>query len=450
MKYYVLLMICLVSTFTATGQRKVLDKVVAKVGNEYVLLSEIEERISLASEKGPLPEGARCTFLEELMIQNLLVHYARIDSLEVTDEQVEAQLDDRISNILEMMGEDVTRFESYYGMTIAQAKERFRIDLRKQMNAQMVQTNIVDGITVTPSEVIEYFESIPTDSLPYFNSEVEIGEIVYKPRVNEEEQNKALEKIKSIQQRLREGEDFEELAKLYSDDRGSAALGGALGRNPRGTFVREFEAAAYRLEVGEISDIVETEFGYHLIKLNARYGSVIDANHILVKPEMSRADLDSAEVFLYRLRDSIYNGKISFQEAVREFSDENTQSYSNSGRVVNPKTGNTFFETADLEPDIFFAVDTIDVGDLTVPISFRMPTGDVIYRLVQLQSRTPPHKASMQQDYSKIQNAAKQSKQNEAFNSWMDKKIAETYILIDPNFAQCPNLVPWHAANVKP
>lgn len=450
MKRYFILVGLMGLTTLAFGQRKVLDKVVAKVGNEYVLLSEIEERYSLASEKGALPEGARCTFLEELMVQNLLVHYARIDSLEVPDEQVEEQLNARINNILNMMGEDVTRFESYYGMTIAEVKERFRIDLRKQMNAQQMQSTIIDGITVTPSEVKAYFESVPPDSLPYFNSEVEIAEIVYKPKVNDAERERALKLIRDIHDRIMQGESFEELAKKHSDDRGSAGLGGELGRNSRGTFVREFEAAAYKLESGEVSGIVETEFGFHVIRCNARYGSVIDASHILIKPEITRADLDSAETFLYSLRDSIMNGKISFEEAVRIYSDENTQSYSNSGRVVNPKTGNTFFETADLEPDIFFAIDTIEVGDITPPISFRSPLGDIVYKLVQLQGRTPPHKASLQRDYSKIQTAAKQSKQNEAFNEWIDKRLQDTYIMVDPNFAHCPNLQQWQIAEVGP
>ena len=434
----------------AFGQRTVLDKVVCKIGNEYVLLSEIEERFALASEKGILPDGARCTFLEELMVQNLLVHYARIDSLEVSEEEVESQLDARISNILQMMGEDVSRFESYYGMTISQVKERFRIDLRKQLNAQKVRATIVDGIAVTPSEVVEYFEKIPVDSLPYFNSEVEIGEIVYTPQVNTVERAKALDRIKAIQDKLEAGENFEDLARRYSDDRGSAAQGGSLGRNSRGTFVTEFEAAAYKLENGELSDVVETEFGYHVIRLNARYGSVIDVSHILIRPEITDADLDSAEVFLMDVKKRVMEGQMSFQNAVKEFSDDKVQSYSNSGRVVNPTTGNTFFETADLEPDVFFAVDTIDVGDITDPISFRSPLGDVIYKIVQLQSRTPPHKASLSRDYSKIQQAAKQSKQNEAFNDWIEKKIADTYIQIDPNFGHCPNLVKWRVTDVRP
>ncbi|RLD18276.1 MAG: peptidylprolyl isomerase, partial [Bacteroidetes bacterium] len=255
--------ICLLSAAGMQAQALVLDKVIAKVGNEYVLLSEVEERIALASEKGDPPEGARCKILEELLVTNLLVHHASIDSMEVPDAEVEDQLEQRINQILEMMGDDVSQFEDYYGMSITQAKEMNRTDLRKKLNAQRVQASIMEGIKVTPAEVLEYFDAIPTDSLPFFNSEVEIGEIVYKPKINPAEQQKALDKINEVKERLENGESFEELARTMSDDLGSGRQGGSLGRNTRGTFVTEFEAAAYKLNNHEITDIVETQFGYH-------------------------------------------------------------------------------------------------------------------------------------------------------------------------------------------
>ena len=444
------LMLCGMLSVQMNAQAYVLDKVIAKVGNEFVLHSEVEERLSLWAKNSEVPEGARCTILEELLVTNLLVHRAQIDSLEVADEVVEKQLDRRFTDILAMMGNDAKQFEEYYGMTITQSKEFMRADLRKKLNAEKMQSSIIDGIRATPAEVINYFERIPKDSLPYFNSEVEIAEIIYKTKVSKEARLAALGKIQMIQDSLANGGNFESLARRYSDDRASGSQDGYLGRSPRGSFVQEFEAAAYQLETGEISDIVETEFGFHLILLKKRLGTVIDVSHILIRPEITDEDIQKTEEKLLQIREEIRQDSISWKDAVKKYSDSKAQSYSNGGRVVNPKTGNTFFETADLDPDIFFATDSIDIGEVTVPLSFRSQTGDVVFKLIQLQSRTPPHKASLRQDYSKILNAAKQSKRNEAFNEWIDEKILGTFILLDRTYDGCENLQRWNIQDIRP
>ena len=432
------------------AQAYVLDRIIAKVGNDYVLHSEIEERVSLWKQKqGELPEGARCTFLEEMLVTNLLVHHARIDSLEVPDEEVEKQLNRRFDNILGMMGNDIRQFEEYYGMTVSQSKEFMRADLRKQMNAEKMQNTIIEGIRVTPAEVKAYFNKIPRDSLPYFNSEVEIAEIVFKPQVSDSARAAALAKIRMIQDSIARGADFGEMARRYSDDRGSGSQNGRLGRSPRGSFVPEFEAVAYQLSKGEISDVVETEFGFHLIRLEERLGNVIDVSHILIRPAITDNDLEKAENRLMEIRALITTDSIPWLDAVRLYSDSKAQSYSNGGRVTNPNTGNTFFETSELDPDVFFATDSIDVGDVTVPLSFRTQTGDVIFKLIQLQSRTPPHRASLQQDYSKIRNAARQSKRNVAFNKWIEERITNTYILVDGVYEGCENLQRWNIEDIR-
>ena len=450
MRSLVVAVVFAVLALHATGQQMVLDKVIAKVGNEFVLHSEVEERYALAKERGAvLPDNMKCTIVEELMVTNLLVHHARIDSVEVEDAEVERQLDERITQILQMMGDDVQQFESYYGMTVAQAKELNRIDLRKKLNAEKVRRLILENIKVTPAEVIEYFNQIPEDSLPYFNSEVEIGEIIYKPEVNPVERQKALDRVKEIQNRIKEGEPFADLAMRYSDDFASGRQGGDLGRTTRGSFVPEYEAAAYKTDVGDVTGIVETQFGFHIIKVEGRWGNAIQTRHILIRPHITEADLDSAKQFLLDLREGIMSDSMAWAQAVSDYSDEDSQSYSNSGRVSNPKTGNTFFETPDLDHQVFFAIDSVEVGGLTGPVEFRSQTGDVYYKLIQLQSRTPPHRASLQRDYSKILNAAKQSKQNEAFGRWIDRKIGQTFIVLEEDYyAKCPNLEKWNTGSV--
>ena len=450
MRVIIIACIGLCTAFSLSGQSVILDKVVAKVGNEFVLHSEVQQKINFWKEKAEVvPDDAKCTILEEALVANLLVHSARIDSVEVPDADVEARMDRQINEILAMMGNDVSQFEAYYGQTITQAKEYVRNDLRKKMNAEKMQSIIIDGIKATPAEVIKYFNRIPKDSLPFFNSEVELGEIIYKPVVNDSQRTIALEKIQIIADSLANGGNFEDLARRYSDDTGSGQQGGSLGRSPRGTFVQEFEAAAYQLEQGEISEIVETEFGFHLIRLDGRYGDVVDVSHILISPAITEADLKRAEEHLMGIREQIMTDSLLFVDAVRLYSNKNAQSYSNGGRVVNQNTGNTFFETGELDPDIFFAIDTVDLGDITMPLAFRSVRGEVVYKLIQLQSRTAPHQASLQKDYAKIQEAARQSKRNDAFNEWIEKRIGNTYILLDDHYAGCPNLERWQVYVMK-
>ena len=446
MRRYVLISILCVIQVLLQAQAVVLDKVIAKVGNEFVLHSEVEEQYALWSERGIVPDNARCTILESMLVSNLLVHRAQIDSVAVPDAEIDADLNKRMEHILAMMGNDHTQFEEYYGMTVSDAKEMNRNDLRKKLYAERMQSQIVQDIKVTPSEVIDYFRQIPKDSLPYFNSEVELGEIVYRPPINDAERAKAIARAEQVLLELRDGASFADLARQYSDDRGSASQGGDLGWAARGTLVPEFEAAAYKLATDEVSPIIETEFGFHIIKLlQPRRGNSIRAQHILIKPGITDKDLEKARERLLEIRELIMSDSLTFVEAVKEYSDKKAQSYTNGGRMTNPQTGNTFFETdpEHLDADIFFAIDTIDVGEITGPVEFRAQNGDIIFKLFQLQSRTPPHRANLSQDYSRIQEAARQSKRNQAFNEWIDEHIQNTYIIVDEHYRGCSNLKQW-------
>ena len=233
--------------------RRVIDKVVGKVGNELILLSEVEDQFDLMrQQRGAIEDKARCNIVEGLLTQNLLLNQARLDSIAVSEEEVEAQLDARIERILTYMNNDVNQFRNYYGQGINEVKEQFRDDLKNKLLIERMQASIMESITVTPSEVKIFFGKIPKDSLPYFNSEVETAEIVYKPKINDEEKSKAIKLLEEIRDRIiNGGEDFAELATKYSQDPGSGKRGGDLGWQRRGTFVPEFEAAAYGLEKGE-------------------------------------------------------------------------------------------------------------------------------------------------------------------------------------------------------
>jgi peptidyl-prolyl cis-trans isomerase SurA len=447
-----IMLLCTFAGIALRAQSAVIDKVVGTVGGELVLLSEVEEQYALMSaQNSKLPKDIRCNILEGILSSKLLLNQAKLDSVEVADEEVESQLDARIERILAYMNNDVSQFETYYGQTISEVKEQFREDLRSQILADRMRAQIMRDVTVTPSEVKAFFKNIPRDSLPYFNAEVEIGEIVYKPKVNAEERQKAIDKLTEIRQRIVEGgEDFAGLAQKYSDDRGSARLGGDLGWSKRGKFVPEFEAAAYNLDQGEISDLVESEFGFHIIQLLERRGNSIHVRHILVRPRITDEDLRLARAHLDSVRLLILNDSITFSLAVKRFSDKNTQSYNNDGRVVNPMVGNTFFEVGDLDPDVYFTIDTMKVGGISAPYEFADPLGEPHFRILKLMSRTAPHRASLELDYSKIQRAAIESKKSEFIDKWVREKIDDTFIYIDPTYDNCPVLDIWRGKPIRP
>jgi len=449
-KIILFLFVILAGTNVFSQDKRVVDKIVANVGNEYVLLSDLEQTFSQMSEGQYLPEEAKCGLLENLVASSLMLNQAKLDSIEVGDEEVEAQLNARIEQILKYMGDDVKQFEAYYGQSTAEVKSRFRDDLKNKLLIERMQFQIMESATVTPSEVKAFFDRIPKDSLPYFNSEVEIGEIVFKPLINKEEKEKTKSALEDIKKRIVDGgEDFAELAKKYSADLGSGAQGGNLGWAKRGSYVPEFEATAYNLEKGEYSKVIETDFGYHFMQLLDRRGNSINVRHILLRPELTDVDKTRALGQLDTIRNLILTDSMDFSLAVKLFSDKEVQSYNNAGRVVNQKTGNTFFEIADLDPDTYFTIDTMSVGKLSTPIAFE-ERGELMYRLIYLQSRTDPHRANLKQDYDKIRTAAIEERKAQFMSNWIEEKINSTYINIDKDYRGCPNLSKWMEDAIKP
>lgn len=424
-------------TIVSYGQT--IEKVIAKVGGEYILYSELMGAYQYQKQNNPeITEDALCPLLEQMIAQRILINQAKLDSVLVTDGEIEGQLDARITNILGMMGNDEERFVEYYGKSIVAVKEDFREDIKQQMLAEKIQRNLINEVIITPSEVKEFYDRIPTDSLPYLPSEVEISEIVMAPEVNSVEAGVAIDKLTEIKEKiLSEEETFEDMARKFSADPGSGANGGDLGWSKRGAFVTEFEAAAYDLDIGEISDIVETQFGYHILKLIDRRGNQLLLKHILIKPEITQGDLDLTNAKLDSIRGLISSDSLDFVAAVRLHSDKETQSYNNIGRMANPNTGDTFFETGDLPPEIYFAIEELEVGDVSEPLEFQTPRGEKSFRIIKLLSRTKPHRASLEQDYSRIQRFARESKKNEYYNKWMKSRIQETFIELDDDFGDC-------------
>ncbi len=439
------LLFAAVGTAARAQKKELMDKIVATVGEEYILLSDVEEQYAAAKDqKAVLPPDYKCTVIDNALVSKLLVNQAKIDSVLVKDEEVEAQLTLRFDRIMEAMGGSREQFEAYYGQSPEEMKKQIREDMQSQLIAEKMRTKIIADVSITPGEVKDFFNKIPKDSLPYFNQEVEISEIVYKPKVNTVERQKALDKANDLRKRIVDGkEDFAALAKKYSVDLGSGAQGGDLGWAKRGRYVPEFEAAAYKLEDKEISQPIETDFGFHIIQLLERRGNTIHARHILIRPDITEADLKEARFKMDSVRNLILKDSMKFSYAVKAFGDKNQQSFNNDGRLTNQASGNTIFETKDLDPDIYFAVDTMKVGSLSKPIDIQGPTGEKMFRLVRLLSKTSPHKANLGQDYSKIQAAALDQKKNEYLIKWLTDHAGATFINVDPIYGSCATLAKW-------
>lgn len=424
------------------GQEKaVIDKVIAKVGGEIILLSDIETQYQYASSQSQGAEIGRCQILEAMIGQKLIVHQAKLDSVLVTDAEVDAQLDFRVSSVLRQMNGDEEFFEEYYGMTVNKMRENLREDMVSQILAERMQQQILTEVDITPKEVQAFYGSIPQDSLPYLNAEVEIAEIVMAPQINEIERLKSLQEILEIRKQIvEEGVDFATLAKKHSDDPGSGSQGGELGYAERGTYVTEFEAEAYQLELNEISEPVETEFGFHIIQMQERRGNKIKLRHILITPEITYDDMELAETALDSLKSQLERSETEWDKAVQKYSLKTAQSYNNGGRLQNPNTGKSFFQTAELPTEIYFAIEEMEVGDISMPLEYTTPRGKTEYRIIKLQSRTKPHKVSLEQDYSKIQELAKENKKNLYFAEWITEKLDETFIKLDESYLECPEV----------
>lgn len=432
---------------TALHSQALLDKIVATVGGEPVLLSEIEQQYAYLKEgKAKVQESARCEILENMIIQNLLLNQAKLDSLEATEQEIDLEVNSRIEDILRYMGNDESQFEEYYGKTVSEVRNQMREPIQQQIMIRKMRQEIMSKISITPAEVKAYFNKIPKDSLPYLSSEVELAEIVYKPKVNPAQKKVAFDKITDIRSRITQGgEDFGKLAEKYSQDPGSARAGGDLGLVKRGTFVPEFEAAAYNLEKDEVSPVIETEFGFHIIKLIERRGNNIRCRHILIKPEITAEDLAKAKTELDSIRNLIVHDSISFSAAVKKFSDNKEYSFDNNGLLANPKTGTTYFEIGELDSDVYFVQDKLKIGEISEPFEKKNQTGETSYVLIKLLSRSAPHKANIEQDYKKIAEVALEHKRNGFLVGWLKDHLEETRIEIDQEYRSCGLLEKWKA-----
>lgn len=419
---------------------QVLDKIVAKVDNNIILESDVQrtfiEAIGASQQGMPAPD--RCQIFESLLINKLMVAKAEIDSVMVTEAEVGLQVDNRFNQVLMQFGGDENMLVELYGKTADQLKTEIEEVVREQMVVDRMRKKIVEGVTVSPADVRAFFNSIPKDSLPLFTSEATVGQIVRKPEANPEVRNQIIAQLKQFKEDILAGKaDFAELAKRYSDDPGSAAQGGDLGFFRRGELAPEYEATSLGLRPGEISDPVETQFGFHMIQLLEIRGGTYNTRHILRIPKPTEEDIKKAVRYLDSLRKEILDEKITFAKAAKEYSqDRNTSD--NGGFFVDPASNSNRLSLRTLEdPVLYFTIDTMQVGDITHPIIFEDPREGTKVRILYYQAKYPAHRANLNDDYEKLKAAALRKKEDEILSKWFLTAKEDVFIDIDPAYDRC-------------
>lgn len=421
-----------------TGQ--VLDKIVAKVDNNIILESEVQQTYieALAQAQQGITAPTRCEVFESLMINKLMVAKAEIDSVLVTEPEVMLQVDNRFNAVMQQFGGDESVLVQVYGKTAEQLKGEIEDVIREQLIVSKMRAKITEGLTVSPADVRSFFNSIPKDSLPLFTSEATVGQIVKKPEVSPEVRAQLIAQLSQFKQDILDGKaDFADLAKRYSEDPGSGSQGGDLGFFRRGELAPEYESTALGLRPGEISDPVETQFGFHMIQLLEIKGTSYNTRHILRIPSASEEDILKTERYLDSLKREIEAGRIDFAKAAKELSDDRATS-DNGGFFTDPASGSKRLSLRTLEdPVLYFTIDTMEVGNITKPIRFADPREGIKVRILYYQAKYPAHRANLGDDYEKMKAATLRRKEDEILEKWFVTAKEDVFIDIDPAYDRC-------------
>ena len=425
-------------------QKKVLaDKIIATVGDKIILKSEIENNISDMQRQGmSVPENANCLLLEQALGVKALMLQAEKDSLPLPDDEVDGMIDLRIRNFIAQYGSK-DALEQIAGRSIFQLKEDMRAPIREQKLAELMRNKIIEEARITPAEVQAYFAKIPKDSLKYYETEIEVGQIIIYPKASHDLDAYAIDQLKEYKQEVENGtKKFETLASLYTDDPGSKDNGGKyeINRNEK-QWEPVFLAKAFSLKEGQVSSVFKTKFGYHIIQMVSRAGDDATIRHILKIPEVTSIEIGASKLKLDSVRAKLIAGTMKFPEAVAKYSDDETSKF--TGGRVQGKDNSTFITLDELDKNMVLMMKDLTVGQYSQPTEFTDDRGKKGVRLVQLISKTEPHRENLRDDYNKISQRAIEEKKNKLLDKWFVKKIPTYYINIDKEYQTCPEMQKW-------
>ncbi len=457
-KVGVALLIVFLFITSANAQKKVLDKIVAVVGGNIILQSDVEtgyaQYLYNIGSNPPSP-GIKCDIAYNLLSSKLLIQQAVIDSIQVTENDVDEEVDRRMRQSVQRAGGE-DKLEQFLGKPILQYKDEIRPDVKDLLISERMRAKITEKINTTPQDVKKYFDTFPKDSLPMVSKEVEVSNIVFEPKLSKEEKDYYREKAEGLLKRVQAGEDFATLATAYSQDPGSAQEGGDVGFGDRNMFAKEYTANAFKLKAGELSPVFESQFGYHFLQVIERRGEQVHTRHILITPPPTAASLERAKT----KADSIYKELLKIQpkntstdyfaNAASYYSDDKETKF-NGGVILNAQntqTRTSLIPTENLDPQIALVIDTMKVGQISSPQLYTDQNGKKSYKIYLLKSVTDAHRANLDQDFPKLKTAAHQDKLNRAISEWFEKKRKQTFIKIDPEYKSCPILKDWATPSI--
>ncbi len=427
--------------------KKVLaDKIIATVGDKYILRSDVDNAIADYKRQAQGQENlvlpTPCEVIEGQLIRKALVLQAEKDSINITEEEIENAIDGRIRNFIQQFGSKEV-LEEVAGRSVFQLKDDFRILIKEQRLAEQMQEKIVDKVKITPNEVKAYYAKIPVDSLPLYESEVQISEIIVHPKANRDIEEYVIQQMLEYRKQVEGGiNKFDQLVKLYSEDPSAKENLGqfSLNRNVR-EFDPAFMAASFRLKEGQISAPVKSKFGYHIIQLISRSGDEAVVKHILRIPPITNDEINETKKLLDSVRKAILDGKTSFGEAVNKFSDDESSKF--SGGAVTGRDGSTYINFDQLDKEMVVLIQNMKPGDISEPQVYVDDRGRKTVRIVYFKERTAPHKENLREDYNRVSVRALEEKKSNVLASWFKERVPNYYVFIDNEFQACKELTDW-------
>lgn len=430
-----------------TGNDVVVDKVIAIVGQNMIKQSELEGALLQQKMNSKLiiedEFATKCDLLEGMLINKLMLHQAEVDSIEVTNDEVNREMDNRIRYMISAYGSQ-ENLERQMRKSLSEIKDYFKDVIRDNIMISQIEQKLTGTLSVTPQEVVDFYNSIPKDSLPTIEQEYEFSQIVKIPQISEEEKESVKARLNDYRERILKGTKFSTIATLYSEDPASAKKGGELGFFSRGDMVGEFENAAFALQDGEISPIIETKYGFHIIQMIERRGNQVNCRHILLQPKVTSQQLGEAYKELEEIKEKIDKGEITFEEAIVKYSDD--PSKVNQGLIVNPYNASAIF-TKDVINETMSNIEKVDFnamkqGEITKPVKFKTELSEA-YRLIKVNRKTDAHKVDLTLDYDKVQASALDNKKTEIIKEWANKRLKKTYVKIDADYQSCDFKLNW-------
>ncbi len=445
--YKLFLSIALFSSTIAIAQPKkvIADKIIAQVGDKIILRSDIINAIADYKRQGQensLPPNPECAFLEGQLIQKSLVIQAERDSLVVGDDEIDAALDNQIRGFIREYGSQQV-LEEIAGKTIYQIKEDFRQNFKERKQAEQMRAKILENVKMTPNEVKAFFELIPKDSLSFYESEIELTQVVVTPKANKDVDEYIIKQLYDYKKQVEAGQKkFDQLAKLFSEDPGSKENGGQynVNRNDK-IWDPAFFSAVFKLKEGQISSVIKSKFGYHIIQLVSRSGDDAVIRHILKVPPVTEEEVNIAKAKLDTVRGYLVKHMMPIGEAVTRFSDDESSKF--NGGQIQGRDGSSFLAIDQLDKDLVLALKDLNVGDCSKPQYYTDERGRKLVRIVYLKSRTSPHRENLKDDYNKVAQRALETKKQKKLETWFKEHLPTYYILIDKEFSACPSLSTW-------